>query len=206
MNVGFSSLTKAKALLLPAATRTNPMWDDQIITLGLTVAELIEGHCARKLAWVEGDTFETEANRIVISVPRYPVIEWTALEMQTEPGATWEDVSDSILRYEAASGLLHFRTPPGDVSQTLRVTFMGGFYWDTTEDATGTAPEGAPALPNVFLSAWTLQMQAIAQAMDLFGAAAGKPQSKGNENTRLPLAELLPIVQTMINPYRRFAA
>lgn len=206
MNAGFSSLTKLKKAILPAPLRTRVDWDDALVDLGKGVVEMIEGHCNRRFAWVVEDTYTTDANRIVVSVPVYPVSVWDAVEMQSDPTSAFSDISGSVTRYESRSGILYFRSAPGDELGSIKVTLTGGYWWDTNEDASGEIPAGATSLPFALFTAWTMQVQAIAQAQDLFGAASGKPQSKANENTLLPQAELLQAVQSMITPYRRFAA
>lgn len=207
MNAGLSSLAKLKNTVLVGALRTRADWDDSLVALGLGVAEAIETYLDRKLAFTVGDTAECDAQRIVISVPRYPVAVWSAVQMQTTPTGTWEDISGSVTRYISAAGLLQFRRPPGDESATIRITSTGGFWWDTDEEGTGTMPGGATPLPGALFTAWSMQVMAAAVALDLFGAQANGQTVLGSQSSLLMNAEAFtPAAQSMLKPYRRFAA
>ncbi len=206
MNAGLSSLTKLKQAILPDTMRQSPMWDDTLIALGLGVAEAIEQHLDRKLGYVAGETTLTDAQRIYLSVPRYPVITWTSIDLQTEPGGTWGDISGQVTRYLSGSGLALFRTAPGDESATIRIITTGGFWFDTTEDATGTLPSGATALPASLFTAWAMQVQAHCHALDLFGAQSGKDVLGAASNLLTNADAFIPAVVTMLKPFRRMTA
>jgi hypothetical protein len=207
MNAGFSNLKRLKAAVLPASMRSRVDWDEALVDLGLGVAEMIEGHCARKFAWSAEDTHLEDAHRTVISLPRYPVASIDEVELQSEVGGAWDDIAGQVTRQELRSGVVQFRDTPGGEGGTVRVTYSGGFWWDTDEYEGGTMPEGAQALPRAVFSAWVLQVQAIAQARDLFGTAGGAAQAKGRDNAALlPEAHLIPVVLEMLKPFRRFAA
>lgn len=206
MNAGLSSLTKLKQAILPDSMRASAMWDDTLLALGLGVADAIETHLDRRLARVVGDTVECDAQRIFVSVPRYPVSVFTALEMQSTPTGTWEDISGQATRYLKKEGMILFRTPPGDEHATLRVTFTGGLWWDTEEDASGTLPDGATALPAALFSAWAMQVQAQCNALDLFGAQSGKDVLGSASNLLTNAESFIPAVKQMLAPFRRMAA
>lgn len=206
MNAGLSSLAKLKQAILPDSMRQSAMWDDALVALGLGVADAIETHLDRKLAWMEDDTAECDAQRIIVSVPRYPVALWSDVEMQSTPGAAWEDISGSVTRYHGKAGIYYFRTSPGDESATIRTTYSGGFWWDTDEEGAGEMPEGATALPASIFTAWAMQVQAQCNALDLFGAQAGKDVLGSASNLLTNADAFIPAVVTMLKPYRRFAA
>lgn len=186
--------------------RQSAMWDDTLVALGLGVADAIESHLDRKLARVVDDTSECDAQRIFVSVPRYPVTAWTAVEMQTTPTGTWEDISGQVSRYMSHAGLVLFQTAPGAESATIRITSTGGFWWDTDEEAAGEMPEGALPLPPALFTAWSMQVQAQCNALDLFGAQSGKDVLGSASNLLTNADAFIPAVVTMLKPYRRFAA
>lgn len=206
MNAGLSSLTKLKQAVLPESLRASATWDDTLLALGLGVAEAMDDYLGRKLGRVVGDTSECDAQRIFVSVPRYPVAVWTAVEMQTTPTGTWEDISDQVSRYLNKEGLILFRTPPGDEHATIRVTYTGGLWWDTTEDASGSLPSGATAIPQSLVTAWAMQVQAQCNALDLFGAQAGKDVLGSASNLLTNAEAFIPAVKAMLGPFRRMAA
>lgn len=207
MNAGLSSLTKLKSAVLVTALRTRIDWDDALRDLGLGIAEAIETYLDRKLAFVAGDTVECDAQRIIISVPRYPVSVFTAVEMQTTPTGSWEDISGSVTRYERKSGIYYFRSAPGDDSGTIRTTYSGGFWWDTDEEGRGSITSGAVPLPAALFTAWSTQVMAAAVALDLFGAQANGPTVLGSQSSLIMNAEgFTPAVKALLAPFRRMAA
>lgn len=206
MNAGLSSLAILKTAVLPDSMRSSAMWDDTLVALGLGVAEAIEQHLDRRLAWMVGDTVESDAQRVIISVPRYPVTEFTAVDLQATPTSFWENIGGLVTRYAKSSGLVCFGRPPGDESSTIRVTWSGGYWWDTEEEGSGEIPEGVTALPNVLFTAWATQVQALCTALDLFGAQAGKDVLGSGSNLLINAEALTPAVVTMLKPFRRFAA
>lgn len=208
MNAGLSSLSQLKKAIMPDALRANAMYDDALVSLGLGVAEAMESYLDRKLAWMVGDTTEQDAQRIIISVPRYPVAAFTAVEVQRTPTGAWEDIMSSVTRLAKASGLVCFRNAPGDESATLRVTYSAGFWWDTEEEGGGTMPEGAEPLPAALFQAWVMQIQARCNALDLFGAQAGKDTNTlgAGSNLLANAQEFIPAVETTLKRFRRMSA
>lgn len=186
--------------------RQSAMWDDTLVALGLGVADAIETHLDRKLGWAVGDIAMCDAQRIFVSVPRYPVSVFTAVEMQTTPTGAWEDISDQVTRFMHSAGMVLFRVTPGSESATIRVTSTGGFWYDTDEEGNGEMPSGATALPASIFTAWAMQVQAQCNALDLFGAQSGKDVLGSASNLLTNAAAFIPAVVTMLKSFRRFAA
>lgn len=208
MNAGLSSLTKLKQAVLPGSMRNDPSHDDTLVSLGLGVAESIETYLDRKLSWQVGDTLEMEAQRIVFGVPRYPVGAVSAVEIRRTPQGAWESILSGVSRFANASGLVCFRNAPGDESATLRVTYSGGYWWTTAEEGEEEQemPEGATPLPSVLFTAWTMQVQAHATALKLFGTQGGDESFGAKSNLLMNAEQLIPAVAGMIKPFRRFNA
>jgi hypothetical protein len=206
VNAGLSSLTKLKAAILPDSMRANAMWDDTLIALGLGVADAIESYLDRKLGWMVDDVTEYDAERVVVGVPRYPVLAFTAVELQSTPGATWESIGGSVMRFMPKAGLISFQHSPANEFGTIRVTSTGGFWWDESEEADGTMPEGATPLPGALFTAWAMQVQAHCNALDLFGAQAGKDTLGSSSNLLTNADAFIPAVESMLKSFRRFAA
>lgn len=206
MNAGLSSLLKLKTAILPDLMRSSPMYDDALSALGLGVADAFETYLDRKLAWVEDDTCECDAQRIFVAVPRYPVRVWSAVEMQSSPAGEWDDISGQVTRYQSLSGLVIFRRAPGDDSATIRVTSSGGYWWDTSEEGDGVMPVGAFPLPPALFTAFAMQVQAHCNALDLFGAQAGKDVLGSASNLLANALALTPAVEVMLKPFRRLVA
>lgn len=176
------------------------------MALGLGVADAIDSYLDRKLGWLEDEVTECDGSRVVVSVPRYPVAVFSSVELQTTPGAVWEDLSGSVMRYVQGAGLISFRHPPANEFGTIRVTSTGGFWWDESEEADGTLPEGATPLPPALFTAWAMQVQAHCNALDLFGAQSGKDTLGASSNLLTNADAFIPAVEATLKRFRRFAA
>lgn len=201
MNAGFSSLTKLKAQVLPPAMRSRTDFDDALTALGLGVAAMMARFCDRTFERATGATFRQSANNVVFTLPRYP-LESVSSAVVTHADGTTDDVTADLARIDLPSGTVCFEDPPGRQLDVITFTFAGGFWWDTTEDASGTLPSGATALPADVQLAFFVQMRAVCKAQDLFGTAAVDGDSKAPKRDAL---ELMPAVQSILNPHRRFA-
>ena len=203
MNAGFSSLTALKAQLLAPTLRARTDWDTKIAALGLGVAGAFEGFCNRSLARVAAGTFTTTGGRASLILPRYPVETITALETRDTIAAGWTDALASLDTFAPESGAVYFASPL-DVAQ-IRVTYTGGFWWDTSEDASGTLPGGATALPAEILSAWHMQVEKIWNAKDKLGTQIAKEPTSAGGTAALTSADLSPAVRQMLSAHVRYA-
>lgn len=207
MNAGLSNLLTLKKYLLPSTWQDVTAEDDAILAVGLGMAGLLEGHCARKFQRTVGATQEFDAAACIVQLERFPLETFTSLELQTEPGGDWEDVTDSILRH-MKSGMVKIDGPlASEGFATLRATFTGGFWWDTTEDDTGSLPSGATAIPAALQMAWISQCVAVYARMKNDGITAALANgSAAAASAFINGIELLPVVEKMVQPYRILAA
>lgn len=202
MNAGFSSLTALKAQILAQSLRARTDFDAQLLALGLGVASAIEGTLGRKLTRTEGDTLIVPGDEAVYSLPRYPVETVTALEYRTRSSDAWADGIGQLYTTNSASGLAYLTSPLTDRYGQVRFTYTAGYWWDTSENASGTLPEGAAALPGAILSAWHIQIEALWRAKDKLGTQIAKePEAAAG----LTSPELLPAVVAMLAPFRRLS-
>lgn len=201
MNAGFSSLARLKAQTLPPAMRERTDFDEQLKTLGIGVALMMQGFCDRLLMRKESDVLTTgTANNTVFSLPRYPLEEVVSVTLHTDVAAL---ITADVASVNKAAGLLHFHRPPGGQHDKLVIAYTGGFWWDTTEDDTGVMPEAAAPLPEDILTAFYLQAQHVCESKDLFGLVAASSGDKPKP-VQTSGVQLLPMVQAILNPHRRF--
>lgn len=201
MNAGFSSLASLKAQLLAASLRSRSDWDAQILALGQGVASLFDGVLNRKLARVVGDTFEQRGGKKMVLLPRYPIESIASVETRIGMNDAWE-AQDVVDWYSAESGLVNFPIVLGTPRWRVRVTYTGGYWWNTNETSTDSLPSGATALPEAILTAWHLQCEALWRAKDKLGTQIAKePEAAGRA---LSTGDLLPIVQTMLKDHIRY--
>jgi len=131
----------------------------------------------------------------------------TALDIRRSGQADYVSILEQLANFEPASGLLLFTKILGTYRDLVRVTFTGGYWWDTwdtgDDGSADTLPEGATALPEDLFTAWTLQVQDSMQKMDLLNAGGSRHvEDKAKEMTLLDL-QLLPQVQNILRSYIR---
>lgn len=208
MNSGFSPLSTLKAHLLAEAQRQFTDYDAALTAIGTGVAAAFEKFCNRKFQRTEDDTVTFTAAREVFILPRYPVEEVSAIALQVQysDGFVAQSISQ-ILNVHLASGVVRFGGTLGSDLDLVQLTYTGGYWWSTTEEADGTEalPDGATALPADLFEAWLLQCKKVWQVNDPLqtGIATG---GANVQLVGLSLAglELLPLVKQMITPHIRY--
>jgi hypothetical protein len=205
MNAGFSSLKKLKEQLLAEALRVDASYDAPILAIGTGIAGMFERHCNRKFERTENATFECSADRCQVVLDRYPVESVASVHLRASAIEGWVEQSGFYQNWNAKTGIVYWGWFAGESWAQLKFTFTGGYWWDITEEGNDTLPAGAVALPPDLLLAWQLQCRAAWQAIDKIGQDILKTGSSSNFVTgTLAGLELVPQVEAMIQPYRRF--
>lgn len=202
MNSGFSNLTALKRHLLPTGMQPGTEYDAQILSIGKGVASRMEGYCNRVFARAVGEVYEFPGQTMLVVVPRFPLESVTKLEECDTLDTGWYDVTGNILNKGLDAGYIYFGGMLGVFGSRLRVTYTGGYWWDTTEDLTGTMPDGATELPDDLTLAWKLQCAHLWQSKDRLGAGAAK---EPNKFSALGDYKLIPEVEDTLKDYIRFA-
>lgn len=202
MNAGLANLATLKAFLLPASLRSGTDDDATITAIGLGVAGLIEGYCGRVFLRATGVTDVFAADRAQFLLSRYPVEAITKFELKSDEATGF--VEQTLATYPRAidlpNGIVTLSGDAGRYYEQLRVTYTGGYWWDITEDNSGSLPNGATALPKALQLAWLMQCQHVWSALDKVGAALAEAPGKA---TALDSLKLSPVVQQMLADYIR---
>lgn len=202
MDTGFSSLTALKVAVLPADLRARTTWDTVLTTVGLGVRRALEEYVNRVWERAEDAHYLTSAQRTYVVVDRYPLESVSEVEISAGPG-TWEALgTEAIYSLSEEAGLVEFGSMLGTHRDRIRLTYTGGYWWDTSEDASGTLPAGAHALPADLLLAWQTQVQHELEARDLLTKAAARPVT---DRPNLQELSLLPRVKETLRSYIRYA-
>lgn len=204
MNAGLSNLTNLKRELLLASDAAGTDYDASVTALGLGVASMFEAYCDRKFFRVVDDVFECSADRYSVVVPRYPIEAINSVEMRDSIASGWEEQPDMPDNYLPEAGLVQFGAPPGVWPATLRITYTGGYWWDTTEDSSGTKPAGATAIPSALVSAWHLQCKFFWDRRSMEDRAKAGFSDKDAARFIAPDDELLSSVKTLLAAFRRY--
>lgn len=213
MNAGLSNLATLKAWLLPAAMVAGTDYDAQILTIGKGVATQLEKHCNRQFLRTVGATFECEADRLHVVLPRFPVEVITTIEQRDSLADGWvaQTINDLVENQDLEKGMLFFGAMPGFYPSRLRLTYTGGYWFDLLEpDAMGyptAQPSGSAAVPPDLLHAWLLLSESVWKTHDKLGLAiAEKPGAGGGAllGLSLPGLDIPSVVQKILQPYIRY--
>ena len=209
MNAGFSNLITLKTHLLAAALRAATDYDTPILNLGLGVATALENFCNRDFARVVGEQEVFPADRCEFLLSRYPVESISFSEIKSTEVLGWVTQTDPnfIRAIQNKSGVVN--CGPGDAGlyyEQVRFTYTGGFWWDTSEDNSGTLPTGANLIPNDLKYAWLLQCELTWKMRDKLGTQIADSDGKNRGPTyQLSDLDLAPQVRQMIEPFKRYA-
>ena len=207
MNTGLSNLATLKAHLLPSTWQTTTDFDAAIAALGLGMVGLLETFTGRKFERTVGAIEYFEGANATLQLTRLPLETLTALDIQTENNGDWTSILTAVKK-AGKTGLVYLtgqQAEPGDA--TIRATFTGGYWFDTTENSSGSLPSGATAVPAKLLMAWKMQCGAVWARIDTDAQKAGL--ASGNLNALSALineTKLLPVVEQMIADLRMMAA
>lgn len=196
------SLKFLKEQLLAEALRVDTAYDDALQTIGAGVAGQFEKFCNRKFARVENDTATCSADRDHFYLPRYPFETISEVAKQSDAASGFVALTSAIQNTDPQTGLVFFNSRQGQWWETLRFTYTGGYWFDTSEDESGEMPAGATALPDDLRLAWVLQCKEVWNHNDKLGLGlAGTDPAK--KPSFAPL-ELISSVKEILNAYRRF--
>jgi len=195
-------LTILKRYLLPDTLATDRKFDAVLQGIGLGVAGLFDSVCNRKLDYLEGAEAVFTGDREHFTLPRYPVVSVTSVEAIGVAG-------DLPYTINEGSGLIRFFGTIGSERSQVRVVWTGGYWFEALEpDDEGypsARPAGATELPNDLQAAFLLQCEQVWQTHDRLGTGlVGDGAGSAFLNTRLSTLELVPLVVTMLNGYRRY--
>jgi hypothetical protein len=202
VNAGLSNLRTLKQHLLPDSWQTETQLDDQLVLLGLGVANQLEEYCGRKFQRIVGDTFETGAAVALIQLPRFPLEVQPTIAIRYAAAADYSDDVSDWIDQSWASGVVQLVGEPGTHRDRLRLTYTGGYWWDTSEDASEEAPEGSFDLPMSLQLAWLQQCKHTFAASEMMTRRALASDSEQADKAKASYAyELLPAVVAALKPF-----
>lgn len=204
MNLGLGNLIELKRQLLPATLLTGTTYNAAITAIGSGVARQMDKHCNRifERSAAAIDTFT--ADRDTFTVRRFPLELVSKIE-QKDVAGTWTQLSlSSVIAYPndpEENGMIQFTGPLGNYTSIVRVTYTGGYWFDTDESEAGTMPTGATKLPDDVKLAWFLQCREIWSKMDKVGVTLSSEPDKAQVLTKL---DLIPEVKDILSGYIRY--
>jgi hypothetical protein len=175
MNTGFSNLKTLKSQLAPTL-KTDQKFDDVILAIGQGVAAQFENLCGRRFAYMVNDTETFPADHAEFLLSRTPVVAVTLAELKNSEADGWVVQTDPnfIRAVNLVNGIVDCGPgDPGPYYAQLRLTYIGGYWWEQLEpDAVAypsALPDGATPLPADLLNAWLLQCRHLWKNLDKLG-------------------------------------
>lgn len=206
MNLGLGNLIELKRYLLAGSLVVGTDYDAAITSIGKGVAKLFDKYSARIFERAVGTTDQCSADRRVWIVRRYPLESVASVEQRDSMTGGWQalTVNDVILNRDDGIGLLKFGAMQGTHLSQLRITYTGGYWFDTSEDGSGVLPVGATQLPDDVKEAWLMQCAEVWEKKDKLGT--GITGSGGATFVAQLLAglEMVPMVKSMLYGYTRY--
>lgn len=203
MSAGFDSLTDLKAFLLPGVIRADDDFDVEIALLGKGVAAAFDRYCNRRFPRLTGATEIVSADRWHYVVARYPVEQVTKVEQKSDEATGWVEQAGAVEFIREDNGVIDFGSIMGRSNELLRITYDGGYWFDESEDNSGTLPSGATALPDDLHLAWLQQVKDLWTRRDKLGQSFRQADQAAVAD--LLRGELLPMVRHTLHAYRRYA-
>jgi hypothetical protein len=228
MNAGFSNLDWLKKQLLANTLASDKSFDAALLAIGKGAAAAMARWCNREFPYRQGIQEIFTADRSFWFTNRPVVSVFSAVELRYFRADAWTDISGQPLSTDESKGYINFGYTLGRNPMQVRLTYNGGYYFNTLEpdDASYIDPgqpawwQAAPAdilqnaagidpcqfrLPDDLLLAWLLQCRKVWEAIDKTGEhVLSVGSNTRNPSESLAGLDLIPQVQGMLQPYKRF--
>ena len=205
-DLGLGSLIELKRQLLSSDLASRTTWDVQATAIGKGVAKSFDKYCNRIFARGSSITDQFTADRASWVLSRYPVETISALDMRSDMNLGWVSmglVNTVLQNRDDAAGIIHFGAVQGGCYDQIRVTYAGGYYYDSSEDASGSLPSGATALPDDIKTAWFMQSLHLWECQDPVGGAPSTGSVAHNTDVRIGNLSMVPEVVKILEGYVR---
>lgn len=202
-----SNLITLKTHVLPAEEVGGADFDSALQILGSGIARQLEQYCHRRFERATGLQAEIQADRSFVALPVYPIETVTAAELRATRDDSWADISGRITHLNEEAGLVYFDSIVGPYMSRIRITWDGGYWFDSTEDESGTQPGGSTLLPDDLKLAWLQQCAFAWQQTEKLGIPLEgmPPADKQKGASGLEQIALLPAVKETLKNYQRLA-
>lgn len=200
-NLGLGNMIELKRHLLSPDIVSQTKYDVRITDIGQGVAKLFDKFCNRKFERASGTTDIFHAERSVWILERYPVETITTVEERIDVATGWVSagaVNSVLQNWDANSGLVQFPSVNGSHLSELRITYTGGYWFDTAETENTSQPAGSTLVPDDVKEAWYLQCKKVWENYDPLGKKIAQ-----DVDEKTPILKLLPAVEEMLRGHVR---
>lgn len=189
-------INRLKARLLPQETVEATRYDDRLTAIAQGVAAAFDVFCGRTLLRAASVVETLVAGSGVYFLSRYPVESVSDVTLVLDDGSE-RALSPSFVNKR--SGIVHFSEPEGSQSDTVEITYTGGYFVDLSANGDTALPSGATALPADLLDAWVLQCDQEARMRKVFGGTQDDDLSKPFDAK----FDLIPRVERVLRAYQK---
>lgn len=215
MNAGLGNLESLKVFLLSRKLASESRFDQVITDIGLGVAGLIGQFCNRDFIYGENKTQIFSGNRSHWYMPAYPISSFSKVELRYFKADNWSDITGQPISCNEETGLLSFGYTLGRDPIQVRVTWSGGYWFETLEPDDAGFPSSAPAsilnctaiepskfyLPAELRFAWQMQCAEVWNKYDALGLTlVSEPNSQALTGT----LDLVPAVKRILEAHKRY--
>lgn len=231
MNCGLGNLDSLRKNLLASTLKDDTTFDERMIDIGRGVARLFDRYCNRSFMYMENYTQIFQGDRDHWYLPRSPLLVISNVEIRYFQADDWTSVQGQPLSQDPETGLLHFGYTLGRNPLQVRVTWSGGYWFQTLEPECdgyllcnsqfdkhypGALPESIQTslsqtppgiepfkyiLPDDLRLAWLLQCRHIWASIDKLGLGM---MDKPNEQSAVAGLKLSDEVKEILNGYKRY--
>jgi hypothetical protein len=204
LDLGLGTLGQLKRFLLTSGIVAETTYDEQISFIGKGVAGLFDRYCNRVFKRGTSITEDFRGGTDSLLLARYPVESIASIGLKSAGESSFTTQATVVDTVALDSGVLLLTGSVGSERDQIRATYTGGYWYDTSDDDSGTLPTGATLLPAEIQAAWLFQCEQIWQSLDVLGTVHVEAGGQGAFlNTRLGVLKLIPQVETVLEPYRR---
>jgi len=211
MNCGLSNLTALKNQILAPGLAVATDFDSDIQMVGLAVAGAFDSNCNRKFAFLADEQETVTGDRSHWYVNRFPFISFSKIELQFFRTDAWTDISGQPVSQNPSTGLVHFGFTLGRSPLMVRLTYSGGYFFETLEAADpgypSVKPDGATALPTDLQAMFFLQCKRVWESLDKIGdkiSEVGPGEKGGRFELGIGGLELAPIIKNFLSNKIRY--
>jgi hypothetical protein len=203
-DLGLGTLGQLKRYILNAGVVVETTHDEALTFIGKGVAAQFDRHCNRTFKRGTSVTEDFRGDTDQLLLERYPSESVTTIGLKSAGESSFTTQTGWIDTLFERTGVLRLAGDLGTDRDIIRVTYDGGYWYDVSDDGSGTMPSGATLLPADIQAAWLTTCLHIWSKRQNLGL--DHVLSDPNQRTSFTTLDWPPLVENALQPYRRLLA